>query len=68
MSNPNKKITPADVARDFGISADLVRLLIREGKLPFATAVKVNERYSYVIIPQLYKRYLAGENDHAAQE
>lgn len=64
MSSKNKKITPADVARDLGICVELVRLCIREGKFPFAVAVKVNERYSYVIFPELYRRYIAGERDY----
>ena len=62
MSTKVKKITPADVAKDLGISADLVRLLLREGKLPFGTAVKVEERYSYVIFPIPYEKYIRGGN------
>ena len=56
----NKKITPADVAEALGVSSDLVRLFLREGKFPFGTAVKHDERYSYIIFPERFRKYLEG--------
>ena len=46
-----KKLTPSDVAKITGIPVQTVRVLTREGALPFGTAVKTSSRYQYVFSP-----------------
>ena len=53
-----KKLTPADVAPELGMTAQAVRVQMRNGKLPIGYVVKGgHDTYSYIIEPKKLYEY-----------
>lgn len=52
------KITINEVASMLGISPQSLRLGLQRGELPFGSAIKTSDRYTYVIYEKKLKEYL----------
>ena len=52
------KITINEVASRLGISPQSLRLGLQRGELPFGTAIKTSNRYTYLIYEKKLKEYL----------
>lgn len=53
-----KKITIKEAAKLIHKSPQFIRVGLQTGRLPFGTAVKVKERWNYLIYPELFYQYL----------
>lgn len=64
------KITIAQVARDLKQGEQTVRCMIRNGRYPFATAVKRDgsERFTYTIFPRKYAEFIGGQHGREEKE
>jgi len=56
-----KKITVKKASRLMGKSQEFVRIGLQRNNLPFGTAVKVSNRWSYYISPKLFYEYIGIE-------
>ena len=59
------KITVKDASKEMEISEQFLRILIREGKFPWATATQIGgpeSRWTYFINAEAFKRYMKGES------
>ena len=56
-------ITVQQAADALGLHVSTVRYGLREGKFPFGTALRMGERYRYVIYPEAFRRLVTGEKD-----
>ena len=55
-----------DVAKMLGKSEMTIRIGLQQGVFPFGTAFKTDEKsknYTYVIYPELVKKYISGRGD-----
>lgn len=52
------KITINEVASLLGISPQSLRLGLQRNELPFGSAIKTSDRYTYVIYEKKLKEYL----------
>lgn len=52
------KITIKEVAEMLGISPQSVRLGLQRGELPFGSAIKTSDRFTYVIYEKKLKEFL----------
>ena len=52
------KITIKEVAERLGISQQSVRLGLQRGELPFGSAIKTSDRFTYVIYEKKLKEFL----------
>lgn len=52
------KITVAQVAEALKVTPSVVRSGLQKGAFPFGTAYKNNTRWTYVIYPVEFKRYV----------
>lgn len=52
------KITINQVAEMLGISPQSVRLGLQRGELPFGSAIKTSDRFTYVIYEKKLKEFL----------
>lgn len=57
------RMTVAETASLMGVSRDYVRIGLQRGLLPFGTAVKMSNRYTYFISAKKVFEYL-GVNDY----
>ena len=57
------KLTIKEASREMQISEQFLRILIRRGKFPWATAtqVKDNGKWTYWINEQAFRRYMDGD-------
>ena len=53
-----KKITIKEASKLMHKSPQFIRVGLQTGRLPFGTAVKVKERWNYIIYPELFYQYL----------
>lgn len=54
----NQKITTVEAAKLMGVSKEFIRAGLQTGKLPFGTAVKMSNRWTYWINPKKFNEYL----------
>lgn len=56
-------LTVNDIARICGKSPQTIRLLARDGHLPFVKAYRLegSNRYGYIVYPEIAKEYLGKE-------
>lgn len=52
------RMTVAEAAEIMGVSKDYVRIGLQRGLLPFGTAVKMSNRYTYYISSKQFFKYL----------
>ena len=52
------KITINEVALALGKSPQSIRLGLQRGELPFGSAIKTSDRYTYIIYEKKYKEYV----------
>lgn len=52
------KLTIRETALRLGISPQSLRLGLQRGELPFGSAIKTSDRYTYVIYEKKLKEYL----------
>lgn len=57
------KITIKEASREMQISEQFLRVLIREGKFPWATATRIKEngRWTYFVNEAAFRKYMDGE-------
>lgn len=53
-----KKITIKEASELMHKSPQFIRVGLQMGRLPFGTAVKVKEKWNYLIYPDLFCQYL----------
>jgi len=56
--NEKKKITVAEAASIMGVSKLYIRVGLREGTLPFGTAVKLSSKWTFHIVPSKFYEYI----------
>lgn len=56
------KITIKEVAEMLGISPQSVRLGLQRGELPFGSAIKTSDRFTYVFYPEKIKEYFGDKH------
>ena len=61
MNTMREIITPEEVARRIGREPDFVKRSLRDGTFPVGTAVKVDDRYAYIIPRPAFERFMRGE-------
>lgn len=66
MSNTN--ILPATAARVLGVSPQFIRIGLQQGRLPFGSAVKFKNKYSYHISPALLAEYMGMDINELKKE
>lgn len=52
------KITINEIAAALNVSPQSIRLGLQRGELPFGSAVKTSDRYTYIIYEKKLKEYL----------
>lgn len=57
------RMSVADAAAIMGVSKDYIRVGLQRGLLPFGTAVKMSNRYTYFISSRKFFEYI-GVNDY----
>lgn len=57
------RITIKDASREMRVSEQFLRILIRRGKFPWATATQMRDdgRWTYFINEQGFRRYMDGD-------
>lgn len=53
-----RKITVHDVALRLGKSPQSIRLGLQRGELPFGSAIKTSDRYTYIIYEKKLREFL----------
>lgn len=53
-----KKYTITEIATALNVSPQSIRLGLQRGELPFGSAVKTSDRYTYIIYEKKLKEYL----------
>ena len=53
-----EKITIKEAAKLMNKSPQFIRVGLQTGKLPFGSAVKVKNRWNYVIYPNIFYQYV----------
>jgi len=63
-------VTTSDVAKALGKDAQLVRIMLQKGLLPFGTAFKKpgSSNYNYIIYPEKFKEYCGDMVTEGASE
>jgi len=56
------RIKVSEAAQILGVSDQLVRIGIQQGKLPFGTCIKVNQRWNYIIPRERFEAYVNGKD------
>lgn len=56
------RMTVAEAASIMGVSKDYIRVGLQRGLLPFGTAVKMSNRYTYYISAKKLFKYLGVED------
>lgn len=57
-----KRIKIREAAQILGVSEQFIRIGIQQGKLPFGTCIKVNQRWNYVIPRERFEAYVNGKD------
>ena len=56
-----KPLTVNEAAAQMGVTGELLREALKQGKFPFGVAVKMEKRWAYYINPATFDLYLRGE-------
>ena len=55
------RLTIKEAARRMGKSEQFVRFGLRNGRLPFGTAVKMSQRWTYYISKERFEEFIGGK-------